>query len=189
MSFSPKGACWLIVHSSVVTRLIVGLIISTLGTQLDIYVSSILVTLRHWTDLSAVGWQQLLLSGIDSQLRYFYGEKLMAGALYYKKHSVVFVIDIYVVIMRFITVKNKSIKWPQPMHTCLLTSSLLLLYFQLMITSLANTKRLITNMIFLILSTITGNTHAQMCTWPSCCSRNKLTVHYLKTRRSSVKLL
>ena len=30
----------------------------------------------------------------------------MAGALYYKKHSVVFVIDIYVVIMRFITVKK-----------------------------------------------------------------------------------
>ena len=30
----------------------------------------------------------------------------MAGASYYKKHSVVFVIDIYVVIMRFITVKN-----------------------------------------------------------------------------------
>ena len=28
----------------------------------------ILVTLRLWIDLSAVGWQQLLLSGIDSQL-------------------------------------------------------------------------------------------------------------------------
>ena len=59
----------------------------------DIYVSSLLVTLRHWTNLSAVGWQQLLLSRIDSQLRYFYGERLMAGTLYYKKHSVVFVID------------------------------------------------------------------------------------------------
>ena len=30
----------------------------------------------------------------------------MAGTLYYKKHSVVYVIDIYVVIMRFITVKK-----------------------------------------------------------------------------------
>ena len=33
-------------------------------------------------------------------------ERLMAGTLCYKKHSVVFVIDIYVVNMRFITVKS-----------------------------------------------------------------------------------
>ena len=36
----------------------------------------------------------------------------MAGALYYKKHSFVFVIDIYVVIMRFITVKKSTILIP-----------------------------------------------------------------------------
>ena len=74
-----------------VTSPIVGLIVSTLGTQLDIYISLILVASKLLIDLRTVGWQQLLLSGIDSQLTLFYRERLMAGAVYYRKHSIVYV--------------------------------------------------------------------------------------------------
>ena len=58
----------LTVHSFLIIRLIAGLIVFTSGTQLNIYVLSIPVTLGHWIDLSIVGWLQLQISGMDSQL-------------------------------------------------------------------------------------------------------------------------
>ena len=55
------GTYRLTAHSFVTIRLIVGLIVFTPGTQLNIYILLIPAISEHWTDLSAAGWLLLLI--------------------------------------------------------------------------------------------------------------------------------
>ena len=81
--------------SFVAIRLFVGLIVFTPGTPLNIYVLLIPVISEHWIDLSAAGWLLLLIFGMGSQLIWFYRERLVGGALYWKMCSVVCVLDLF----------------------------------------------------------------------------------------------
>ena len=50
---------------------------------------------EHWTDLGAANWLLLLTYGMSSQLIWFYRERLLGGAPYWKMCSVVYVLDLY----------------------------------------------------------------------------------------------
>ena len=100
------GTYRLTAHSFVAIRLTVGIIVFTPGTQLNIYVLSISVTSEHWKNSSAAGWLQLLIFGMGFQLMWFYMERLLNGALYWKMYSIVYAVDLYCMCMRFITVNE-----------------------------------------------------------------------------------
>ena len=51
------------------------------------------VILEHWTDLSGAGWLLQLIFRMSSQLIWFYRERLVGGALYWKICSVVYALD------------------------------------------------------------------------------------------------
>ena len=112
-SVSWRGSWELTAHSFVAIRLFVGLIVFTPGTLLNNYVSLIPVILEHWTDLSAAGWLLLLIFGMGSQLIWFYRERLVGGALYWKMCSVLYALDLYSCMYMYevITVKRVLHGW------------------------------------------------------------------------------
>ena len=50
---------------------------------------------EHWTDLSTVGWLLPLIFGMSSQLIWFYRERLVGGAPYWKMCSIVYALDLH----------------------------------------------------------------------------------------------
>ena len=92
--------------------LFVGLIVFTpTRTLLNIYVLLIPIILEHWTDLSAAGWLLLLIFGMGSQLIWFYRERLVGGALYWKMCSVVYALDLYSCMYMYEVITVKKVLW------------------------------------------------------------------------------
>ena len=84
------GIYRLTAHSFVILRFVVGLIIFTAGTQLNIYITFVNPCNFKTLDRFKRSWLviQQLISGMDCQLTCYYRERFMASALYIKRYDI-----------------------------------------------------------------------------------------------------